>query len=361
MTSFCTVCGAIALGSRFCPNCGKPVTAVPQESDSEIANLGSLLGSPVPRPQPHQIPTFESPTSIRKFLGELVLELTKQSKALGLDIEISEFEQDLARVLAACLRHEIDSPDEVQVGALFKVRDLYSDAEYEQLDGIRSAVIASGDIPRAADLPVLLQLGTEYCHSASLYTLSKWAHHQADMELGFKLALWAILTAFSATEILSPALFGIAQPWAEKFKEVSFEYEAGNISAEEFLAFCDQHRAWLALASVCIRWSFQRIVFDGDSADEINVSHEIWRSDIVQGADWLQNFHSKFSLDGESGERHPGAVVEALGHIWEFGVGQERVEAEQTLRNLVGLWRGDPSATLLLESFTPAQKYLRAL
>ena len=361
--NFCPECGEGVNGAKFCPNCGKSLLVVPQEFEPGTRNPEDLSNPAAPGPQPHQIPTFGSPTSIRNFLGELADELTKQCRVLELDSDIGEFEKDFPLALTTVLQHEIDNPAEVHQSVVFKIRDLYSDHAYLELDRIRSAVLKkSGDIPRADYIPGLLHLGENYCHSPSLYTISKWMHSQSDLEKGFNVALWAIATAFSATDVLSPALWGIAQPWAAKFTEASSEYEAGTMSAEEFVTFCDQHQVWIGLASVCIRWSLQRIVFEGDSAEDVNVSHEIWRSDTVYGAQWLRQVHSRFGLGGKAGG-HPGAVAEALGYIWEFGVAEERVEAEQTLRNLTGLWADSSSATqkFLLESYAPAQKYLSAL
>ena len=362
--NFCPECGEGVNGAKFCPKCGKSLLVAPQEFEPGTVNPEDLSNPAVQGLQPHQTPTFGSPTGIVHFLGVLWDELTKQSKVLGLDIDIGEFEKDFPRALTALMQHEIDHPAEVHQSVVFKIRDLYSDDAYLELDRIRSAVLKkSGDLPRADDIPGLLHLGEDYCHSPSLYTIAKWMHSQSDLEKGFNVALWAIATAFSATDVLSPALWGIAQPWAAKFTEASSKYEAGTMSADEFVAFCDQHRVWIGLASVCIRWSLQRIVFEGDSAEDVNISHEIWRSDTVYGAQWLRQVHSRFGLSGKAGG-HPGAVAEALGYIWEFGVAEERVEAEQTLRNLTRLWAdSSTSATrkFLLESYAPAQKYLRAL
>jgi hypothetical protein len=284
-----------------------------------------------------------------------------QSPQSGVELEIGGF-ADVPRVLAKVLQHEMDNPDEISRSIVFGIHDILTPEMTLELDQIRLALMGQyGEVPEGNDGIKFLHLGNDFLHSASLYTVSKSYHHGGNEDLGLHYALMAIITAFSATEVLSAAIWCIANPIAGKWNRLASQLEEDP--TDQMASWQEAYQPWIALASASIRWSLPRIVFSGDYFEDVNVSQEVWLLEVHEGCRWLQWAHQIFGLDGNQALfGHPGAVVEAIGTIWETGDNQERQEAERALRGIKEFWHSSrPSGVDPPETFAPAQKYLRFL
>ena len=348
--NFCHECGEGVNGAKFCPSCGTPLS-IPRITENQKDHPTSTNTSAAGFER-GITPSFRSPVQLSDFMQELGHRLA-QSPQSGVELDISSF-ADIPGVLAKVLQYEIDNPDKTSRSIVFDIHDTLTLQEIEELDQIRLALIGQyGEVPEGNDGINFLNLGNDFLHSASLYTASKSYHQGGNEDLGFHYALIAIITAWSATEVLSAAIFGIAQPIADKWELLQSQ------SKEAF----KRYQPWIALASASIRWALQRIVFSGDSFEEVNVSKEVWLLEVHAGCRWPQWAHQKFDLDGqETPFGHPGAVVEAIGTIWETGDNQERQEAEQALRRIKEIWHSSrPTGVDPPDTFRPAQKYLKFL
>lgn len=356
--NFCHECGERVTGAKFCSNCGTPLN-IPRITENQKDHPTSTNTSAAGFEQ-GITPSFRSPAQLSDFMQEFGHRLA-QSPQSGVELEINDF-ADVPRVLAKVLQHEMDYPDEISRSIVFGVHDILTPEMTSELDQIRLALIGQyGEVPEGNDGIKFLGLGNDFLHSASLYTVSKSYHQSGNEDLSLHYALLAIITAFSATEVLSAAIWCIANPIADKWDLLRSQPKEAFRS--QLTSWLETYQPWIALASASIRWSLPRIVFSGDYFEEVNVSKEVWLLEVHAGCRWLQWAHRIFDLDGqETLFGHPGAVVEAIGTIWETGDNQERQEAERALRRIKEIWHSSrPSGVDPPESFAPAQKYLRFL
>jgi len=368
---FCTECGvAFSSDGKFCSRCGAPRGGAEAEQEKKDGETPLTPGAPLAAFQPTHRPRFQPAISSSAFFEQFALKLGQESRYAGLDPDIDSNNMDaLAWALADMLQHEIDNPQKVPRSLVFGIRDYYSGEEIMELDDVWTSFLERfGESPDDEGLNHFLFLALEYTHSFSFYSASKIWHSRGDDTAGLEYALLAISSAFSPTEVLGAALYGVALPLNRTWNSTVMVDQTARETVAAADAFHSRFQSWIALASAAIRWSFPRVMrLDPASWDhspeDINIFYEINRSDIITGAEWIRWAHGLWSLNGRQDMfGHPGAVVEAIGQIWEFGNTQERHQAEETLRRIKEHWQSSPPAGAdPPNSFRPARKYLDAV